>query len=496
MLSVVIESSRIRIFPYELGYSKTLEKRLSIWDLNTHSYTERLFLYDLENKTLYVPKGFGVSDIKFSFKEDYILDYEIMDKSNDYIKVREINKIVMRPEIVVRDEHQKKSIEFLTDYINIPNTQKMLNLTTGYGKTFVSIKVISELKMPSLIIVDTQGLMDQWYKVILQYTYTKPSDIIKIQGRDSIEKLMKNKPKEIFYIASLATLDIYAKEGLLESFEKYIGFGIKIVDEAHKMYIANCHIDLMSNIMNNFYLTATPERSDLIESEMYNRITKNIPKFGSYTADLNKYVHVKNVYINTQPSPWEERVCHARTGFHALKYESFIFKNEKKKNYILLVLKRIIDKAITTMDNDKILVLLARNDDIDITKDYFEAFYKDKIGVFNSKVTKKEKRAEQLQKQIILSTVQSSGAGLDIKDLRSVIVFMPFKSFVTLHQLFGRLRYIKDKAVFYFNIIDEGWHDCIRQANIRLNYLKKRASSIQNIEIPMEDSINDQEIVF
>jgi superfamily II DNA or RNA helicase len=93
---------------------------------------------------------------------------------------------------------------------------------------------------------------------------------------------------------------------------------------------------------------------------------------------------------------------------------------------------------------------------------------------------------------LVFSTVKSAGAGIDIKNLRCLLVFTPFKSEVMLHQLFGRLRSIPGKAVFYFNVIDEGFGDCVRMANYRNNWLKRKAKSITNMDLMMKDVFSNE----
>ena len=96
-----------------------------------------------------------------------------------------------------------------------------------------------------------------------------------------------------------------------------------------------------------------------------------------------------------------------------------------------------------------------------------------------------DKKAKQLNQNIILSTLKSSGAGMDIKNLRCIINFVPFKSTVLLHQLMGRLRYIEGKALFYFNIVDDGYENITRQNVKRQYFFRSKAADIKNMRLDM-----------
>jgi superfamily II DNA or RNA helicase len=487
-MTITIERTRMILDPYVLGCSPTLEKKLSVFDIVERKYTDKLFLYDQTNKRLYVPKGMGIIDLGQTLENDDIYEYKIVDKAKDtYIEPRTA-KIVLRPTIEARDEHQKRSIEFL---LKEDNPQKFLNIDTGFGKTFCSLAATAAYNCPVLILVHSIALMMQWEKVIKEYTFTPKNKVIRVAGSDMIVKILKNKPEHTFYICSIHTLSKLAKEGTLDIFLSHIKCGIKITDEAHKLYVSNAYIDLMSNIKLNYYLTATPQRSHIKQDAVYIRITKAIPKFGEYTVELNKNAHVKNVFINTFPSNWDQIRCRTQQGFSALKYEDFVFRNPRRKLYFILIAKRLVQKMLNHDPECKILILLSKNSHISFMAESLKTYLGLDVGQFNSLIKNIEEKRKQLKKNIIISTVQSSGDGLDLKDLRCIIVFTPFKSGVTVHQLLGRLRRIEGKAIFYFNIIDEGFQDCIRQANLRANFLRKQSKSYTNIDMSMNDVLNE-----
>lgn len=481
-MDIIIERSRIIVQPYQKGLSPSLEKKLSLFDPTNWTYKDQLFLINSIERKLFIPRGIGVDDVMMSLENDGIYGYKVQDNTlTSYTEPRKVD-IVIRPHIEIRDRHQQESIKFLTRD-EVP--QRFLNIDTGFGKTFCSTAATAYYKYTTLILVHSSALMLQWERVIKEYTFVPKDKIITLQGSDSVERIMKKPAKHIFYICSIHTFSILAQEFKLEAFIEHIKCGVRITDEAHRLYVANAYIDMMSNIKYNIYLTATPTRSDDQESQLYFRITKTIPKFGEYTVELNRHADVKNVYINTYPSGWEQIRAKTKQGFSAIKYEDFIFKNPRRRLYFIMIAKRLVEKLLDHDPDAKILILMAKNDNIKVMAEALEQRLGIKIGTFTSLINKPEKKREQLTRNVIISTVLSSGDGLDLKGLRAIIVFVPFRSPVTLHQLIGRLRRIEGKALYYFNIIDEGYNDCVRQANVRNNQLRKKAKSITNMELPM-----------
>ncbi len=483
-MKIVIRRSRLDIYPYKLHDSPTLEKRLSIYDWTTRQITMKMYHYDNKENILSIPKGYSVFDAKSALNADDFYDIEIVEKREEYTPTR-IVKIDMRRGIVPRDEHQENAIEFLCqDKDN--DSQKYLVLDTGVGKTYCAIQAASLLNLPLFIIVGKSALIKQWYEAILKYTYSSDDDIEIIKGRISIQKSLQHKEYKNFYICSTETLSIAAEEGILDTFMRRIGIGIKVIDEAHELMSATTIIDLHTNIKYNYYLTATPQRSDNKEDRLFSLITKTIPRFGEYTLDLNKYTHVKKVYINTYPSGWDQKRCKTRNGFAALIYEKYIFRNEDRRYYFLNIIIHILHKMLTHDPESKILILFASNKNIETMAKLVEDILETKVGRFNSLLKDIEEKRKELDNNIILSTIKSSGAGLDLKNLRVVINFVPFRSFVMLHQLFGRLRKIDGKACFYFDVVDEGFFDTMRFSSIRDQFFKKKAKTITNINFTMK----------
>lgn len=479
---IKIYRSRIEISPYYKGESQTLERKLEIFDYLNRTVSMRL--YRIVGDKLYVPKGLSVEEIEKCIVNDGIVEYEKEYLGDEVRPGRDI-ELNMRPGVGARDDHQIKAISFLVS--SDTNAQKFLNIDTGYGKTFCAIKSISILGKATMIIMANSNLMKQWQEALKNFTYINESDIRIVSGRDSVEKTYREKEKGMIYICSTQTMAILSEEDKLQEFVEKNGIGIKIIDEAHEMMNAVSMIENGCDVFHNFYLTATPERSDTREDILYLRITKTFQRFGGYTSDLLKYVHVKNVHINTYPSPWHIRVCQTKNGFSAILYEKFVFKSDRKKTFFYLICKFICLRILRQDPDAKILIILSIRESINEIARLFKFNDNIKCGVFTND---SKNKAVQLNRNIILSTLKSSGAGMDIKNLRCIINFVPFKSPVLLHQLMGRLRYMPGKALFYFNIIDEGYDNIVKQNFQRQLFFRQKAADISDMKLNINLLVN------
>jgi hypothetical protein len=126
------------------------------------------------------------------------------------------------------------------------------------------------------------------------------------------------------------------------------------------------------------------------------------------------------------------------------------------------------------------------------------------VGIYTS-IIPPDRKPEQLEKKIILSTTKSAGAAMDIKGLvETVNLAEPFKSRVLAQQTFGRTR---SANTLYKDIVDTGFFytkkfyefkkpvfnkyatDCV-EINLRQEELDKRSQNIEDqrlgLVLPME----------
>jgi len=197
------------------------------------------------------------------------LDFLVYDQRIDAYrcyacKYSELRKYLLSNKIAFEDKVlqpiegniiQKKNLELkdfqqeALDAWDLNNKRGIVVLPTGTGKTFVGIAAIAMLKVPTLIIVPTLELMDQWYNRIKEYFDVR---IGRFGGG----------LKEIEFITIITYDSAYINAEILGN-----KFLLLIFDEVHHLPSEGFRqIALFSASPYRLGLTATPEREDQLHN--------------------------------------------------------------------------------------------------------------------------------------------------------------------------------------------------------------------------------------
>ena len=482
--------THIEVTPFQAYAEQAgpLLRKLSVWDKPTFSYSFTGYRVDEERDTLLLPGGVDPTLLSSIFPDHQALSYR-ESLYDDFQKNRAI-----RVNYGPRDETQKKALEFLLYSKYDPlYSQKYLALQTGQGKTYCAIKAISTSQRRPLILVNREELALQWKQRIVDFTDTNEKNVVILSGKKSIENALKSKTKSKvkFYIGLHRTVGTLAKEepDTLESFCSNVGIGLKVFDEAHLEWESLLAID-MALKLPSIYLSATPSRSNPAEAAVYGRIFSNVGRFTSTSSRIKskqeKYHRVVLATYDTKPdiefkADLEKKS--ARRGFNVNFYSDYIYNHRYDQFYSTL--EQIVTK-MSLKDPErpkKTLILVKKIDMVDRLYESFKQLAGDKCKVsrFHSRLTADEKYAS-FDADLIVSTDASVGTAKDIKNLEIVISTIPTSSAVTTTQMLGRLRELPSGDVYYFDVVDRGLKDCVRQATNRKSkvYLKK-AKRIQEI---------------
>lgn len=147
-------------------------------------------------------------------------------------------------------EHQKQSVELITQNYEGKNGSCLLCLPCGYGKTCVAIYMIAKMKVKTLILVHKEFLMTQWVERIQEFLPGTRIGYIQ-QTKCDVE----DKDVVIGMIQSVSSRD-YDKS-------VFDQFGQLIVDESHHIAakaFSECMFKAQAKYMLG--LSATPDRTD------------------------------------------------------------------------------------------------------------------------------------------------------------------------------------------------------------------------------------------
>ena len=475
---IEIRHSCIIIHDYTPNDDPMLERTFSTYDKVYRKYNPKGRYYDKNTRCLYLPLGMDLYFVVKSFGDNIFRKVH----PDDYDMIDTI-KLKYPP----RDELQKKAIRFCLgegEYMgNRNSSQIQLNLNTGAGKTYVAITVSAILSVKTMMITSSLDWINQWKERLLEYTNLKEDEIYIIAGSSSIAKLIKfNRHDKIrFYLCSHDTLKSFATkygwDSIRELF-KSLKIGNKIYDEAHLYFDNICMIDFFTDVWKTFYLTATPIRSDNKEDFIYQIAFKNVPKLSLFNEETDPRTEYIAILFNSHPSPIEIQDCQGAYGFNVIKYTQYLIT---KPNYfkILQLLMQIIQSQTTA--EGKVLIYIGTNKAILATYYWLIYYYPQySIGIFSS-LTPKEQKRQQLENKIILTTIHSAGAALDIKGLElTILLNEPFKSQVYARQTLGRTRAQDTK---YIEVVDIGFEAIRYYYNSKKKIFKKYAKSMSEIRL-------------
>lgn len=491
MSKIVVKHSRIEINNYEMGDCSRLEYFFTIFDPVTHSYYYKGLEYDEKKKILILPRGLDISWL------EYVLDAEakLDSKYDEFEYLSEPIMIKKAP----RDAEQKEALRFILGkgeyHTNSTKSQLGLNLTTGKGKTYVTVTSISYWLVRSMVIVHSIEIIRQWKDRILEYTDIKPREIYIIEGSSSIDKLFNRDVSQYkIFLASHGTLKSYGDrfgwDKITELF-KYLKIGIKVYDEAHRNFDNLLKIDFYTNTYKNLYLTATPKRSAQNEDQIYQLAFKNMPKIDLFNEDTDPHTQYMAIHFNSKPSPDVISACKNKFGFNRAYYTNWVIDNENFLNFAYVIMDKVFN---LTKDGTKALIYIGTNEAVKKFYDYLCDMYpkyKNDIGIYTSIVPKDIKK-EQLEKRIILSNTKSCGEAMDIYGLKvTVLLAEPFKSDVLTIQTLGRTR---GDNTFYIDCIDDGFFYTKSYFNSKKPIFNKYATKCTNIVMSkseIEDRVKD-----
>jgi hypothetical protein len=476
MHKLIIKHCRIEVHNYTLGDCPSLELKFQIWNDQTYSYEFRGIDYNSKNKILYLPRGYDIVTI-----ENYLGVSACIDMNCDPYDIVGDILLSYRP----RDEVQEEAIAFMIGRGKYSNNKKksqlMLNLPTGKGKTYCSIVSASYFKTRTIIIASNNGWLEQWKNFIIEYTNTQFNEILFLIGSDSIERVFKRGVNGIkFILASHMTIKSYAeREGWdkIDELFKVMKVGTKIYDEAHLNFGNIMSIDFHSNTMRNWYVTATPAKSDRNDNIIYKNVFKNVPSINLFREDLDPHTKYIALLYNSHPSDKDLIRCTNAYGFNRTLYTNTII-NKQNFYYILTI---IIDMALK--NDGKNLIYIGTNESILAVYNWILMMFPelvDSVGVYTS-IVDNDKKANQLEKKIILSTTKSCGAASDIKGLKMTVVLAePFKSEVIAKQTLGRTR---DPNTLYIECVDMGYPAIQRYYRQKKKIFEKYATDCTQVII-------------
>lgn len=392
-------------------------KRFGKYASSTLEPKLKFFSYDANKDVLYIPRGYMFYILKYIKEQGY--EFEIQDSTTLLPQINVEFKGELR-------EYQEEALRDIRKY-----PVGVLESGTGSGKTVMGIAMIAARKQPTLIIVHTKELLNQWNERIQQFLGVKPGLIG--GGKCDIQPITV---------------------GIVQSVQNRIGdlkdkFGHIICDEVHRCP-ASTWTDVLSQFSARYYLglSATAFRSDGLSHAIYAFIGPKIHTVSRETLhDIGAVLKPEIYRIPT------------RFNFHYTgDYSSMVsaLVDDSARN-------RLIAETIASDIKQHGSSVLIASDRVQHCLDMQTVLesLQIKSEVLVSGCSKKER--EQIVKdvdsgkcKVLLSTISLIGEGFDASNLHALFITTPIKFSGRLLQIVGRvLRPEKGKTARVYDFRDD-----------------------------------------
>jgi superfamily II DNA or RNA helicase len=327
----------------------------------------------------------------------------------------------------------------------------LLELPCGFGKTSISLHIISRLSKKTLVIVHKEFLMNQWIERIHQFLPTAKigkiqGQIIDIDGKDIV----------LCMLQSLSMKDYPST--LFDS------FGFTIIDEVHHISseVFSCALfKLVTKYMLG--LSATMNRKDGTTKVFKMFLGQVVYK---QERSKDEEVIVRGITYQINDDEYNELELDFRGQTAASKMLSKICNYNRRTEFIVKVLKDMI------LENPKQQIMIIASYK-NILNYLYDAIVHQNITTVGYYVggMKESALKESESKQVVLATYSMAAEGLDIKSLTTLFMITPMTN---IEQSVGRiLRQKHEFAPIVVDIVDT--HDNFqRQWTKRKTFYKKQ----------------------
>ena len=416
--------------------------------------TERYFSFveETENEVI-VPRGFIGKLIRYC--KEIKIDFEFLDERNKHSTVDFSTNLNLR-------SHQNIAIEAASrkDF-------GVITAPPGSGKTVIGLKIIAEKKQPALIIVHRKQLLEQWVERIQAFLGIPKNEIGRLgQGKAKIGKNIT--------VAMIQSLGKQLEKQEIEDLHKR--FGTIIMDECHHIPAATFRNTISK--LTPYYqygLTATPFRKGNDRKLIFIHLGEIIA--GIKPQEIEKYKHARIIIKNTSLDvPFNSKT----DPFETL---SKILVHDSTRNKLILN-----DVTAELNKGKKAVIITERKEHIDtlyqFLKQSFESITLSGGDSESSRMTK-WKILNEGNYQVLITTGQFFGEGIDLQNASCLFLVYPFSFKGKLIQYIGRVQRSEITPVIYdyrdYKI--DYLNRLFLKRNTYYRHLDKQASLFDELEI-------------
>lgn len=395
--------------------------------ISTYKVEKYFRLIEETNDSIFLPRGF-LNPLAEFLREEKI-SYKIVDERD------------------LKEKVQFNSTINLYDYQLDAFTQigekdsGVIVAPPGSGKTVLGLELIARKTQPALILVHRKQLLDQWVERIQSFLGIPKNQIGQISGR-------KKKIGEQITVAMMQSLARSTNRQELSN-----AFGMIIVDECHHIS-AKTFRELIVNF-NPYYLyglTATPKRKYNDEKLIFYYIGDIIVKM----KPISKEVGSDNLFAKSKDKKENSLEIKIRETNLSAPFKSRIDEFELISKILIFDSarnKQIIDDVLYEVKNSKrILILTERKEHVEVLNLYLKSRAETITLTGDDSVSKRKLKFAQIELghfQVLISTGQFFGEGVDLNCFNCLFLVYPFSFEGKLIQYIGRIQRGKESKIIY-----------------------------------------------
>jgi len=299
----------------------------------------------------------------------------------------------------------------------------------GSGKTIIGLSIIAQKKQPALIIVHRRQLFDQWVERIQSFLGIPRFKIGQIT----------NKMVDIGEHVTIAMIQSLNNQPTIDKVEK--SFGTIIIDECHHLP-AESYQGTIQNL-HAYYLyglTATPIRKDKDEKLIFSQIGEiifEIPIKDDKRKNQGVYINIRDTDLDV---PFNQLTDKFETLSQILIYDS------ARNSLIINDIKQEINSG------KNVLVLTDRKAHIDTLNQYLKQDCETIILSGDDSESAKKVKMQLIGEgrfQVLITTGQFMGEGVDIDNLNCLFLVYPCSFEGKLIQYIGRVQRGEASPIIY-----------------------------------------------
>lgn len=298
----------------------------------------------------------------------------------------------------------------------------VIKASCGSGKTILAILIASFLKLKTLIVVDSTGLMNQWVQEIVRVTNIDPKDIGIIK-----QKLFPIGNEKIIVSTVQSLLRKFKKDPkAIYQKLKDLGIGLIFFDEVHKSSASEeyAKVSTLFSVKNIIGLSATPYK--FAEQDI---LMKNV--IGPLLYDGSYYEYMPDIKIIYYKSHLDKYRFILSKINDFIGRKAFYNKIICESQYYLKLFTKCIREDLKT--EHKTIVICQTEKQIKAISDQLT-----KDNIPHREYYGKEREFEKTD-NVLLVTYSFAGTGFDFKELSSLIYACPLSGKVSLIQTAGRI---------------------------------------------------------